>query len=66
MLPLSSLSNLILQEASIIEEESWFGEHSEKRKKIILLNEIKCGLGSVLEGSCMDKGIPFGPYTELE
>jgi hypothetical protein len=39
MLPPSSLSNIILQKASIIEEESWYGEHSEKRKKIILLNE---------------------------
>jgi hypothetical protein len=31
--PPSSLNNIILQKASILEEESWCGAHSEKQKK---------------------------------
>jgi transposase-like protein len=33
VLPLSSLNNIILQKASIPEEESQCGAHSEKQKK---------------------------------
>jgi hypothetical protein len=40
MLPPSLLSNIILQRASILEQESWCGVHSGKQKnQIILLNK---------------------------
>jgi hypothetical protein len=39
VLRLSSLSNVILRKASILEEVSWCGEHSEKQKTFISLNE---------------------------
>jgi hypothetical protein len=34
VLPLSSLSNIILLKASILEEEIWCGAHSEKQKNL--------------------------------
>jgi hypothetical protein len=33
VLPPASLSNIILQKTSVLEEESWCGEHSERERK---------------------------------